>query len=87
MKFNNDFIGLSTTNKIGFSTDLIFFTDQSTGSNHKIEKITDDVIGKAIKTAATLVADDQHLLVEGNDFKLNISPNKTEEFLLSLIHI
>ena len=81
VKFNNDFIGLSTTNKVGFSTDLIFFTDQSTGSNHKIEKITDDVIGKAIKTAATLVTDDQHLLVEGNDFKLNISPNETEEFL------
>ena len=81
VKFNNDFIGLSTTNKVGFSTDLIFFTDQSTGSNHRIEKITDDVIGKAIKTAATLVADDQHLLVEGNDFKLNISPNKTQEFL------
>ena len=81
VKFNNDFIGLSTTNKVGFSTDLIFFTDQSTGSNHRIEKITGNVIGKAIKTAATLVADDQHLLVEGNDFKLNISPNNTQEFL------
>ena len=61
-----------------FSTDLIFFTDQSTGSNHRIEKITTNVLGKAIKTHATLVADDQHLLVAGNDFKLNISPNKTE---------
>ena len=81
VKFNNDFIGLSTTNIVGFSTDLIFFSDQSTGSNHKIEKITDDVIGKAIKTAATLIVDDQHLLVEGDDFNLNISPNNTQEFL------
>ena len=81
VKFNNDFIGLSTTNIVGFSTDLIFFTDQTTGSNHKIEKITDDVLGKAIKTNATLITDDQHLLVAGNDFKLNISPNKTQEFL------
>jgi len=81
VKFNNDSIGLSTTNIVGFTTDLIFFTDQSTGSNHRIEKITDDVIGKAIKTAGTLTVDDQHLLVVGDDFKLNISSNKTQEFI------
>ena len=81
VKFNNDFIGVSTTNVVGFATDLIFFTDQTTGSNHSIEKITTNVLGKAVRTHATLVADDQHLLVAGNDLKLNISPNKTQEFI------
>jgi len=83
VKFNNDFIGLSTTSAVGFSTNnLIFFSDQTTGSNHRIERISDDVIGKATKTAVTLTTDDQHLLVAGDDLKLNIFPNQTENIIL-----
>ena len=76
VKFNNNFIGLKQ------GSDLIFFNDQTTGSNHKIERLSGDVTGKAIKTAVTLISDDQHLLVAGDNLKLNISPNQTQEFIL-----
>ena len=89
VKINNDFIGLSTE-KVGFSTNNVFFKQIITGStdNAKLELITNNVIGQLRKVNGTVTVatatttGQQHGLSVGDKFKLDIKSNRTETFNL-----
>ncbi len=87
VKLNNDFIGLSTE-KVGFNTTSVFFKQIITGStdNAKLELLFDNVTGEArrvngkVIVASATTTGKQHNLTVGDEFKLNITANKSQTF-------
>ena len=87
VKINNDFIGLSTE-KVGFSTNNVFFKQIVTGltDNAKLELVFNNVTGDATRVNGTVTVatgttiGQQHGLSVGDEFKLDIKSKQTQTF-------
>ena len=87
VKISDEFIGLSTE-KVGFSTNTVFFKQIITGStdNAKIELLFDNITGDATRVNGTVTVatastiGQQHGLSVGDEFKLDITSKQTQSF-------
>jgi len=87
IRFNNEFVGLSSI-KVGFATNSLFFTSVQTtaGDDNKIETITDNLTGSlrrvngTVTVATATTIGQQHGLSVGDDFELHIQSNKIQTF-------
>ena len=87
VKLSDEFIGLATVRSyIGLSTAHVYFTGIDTywGDSNKLETIEDNITGKLTKINATVsvaaatTEGSQHSLIVGDDVRLNITPNQTQ---------
>ena len=89
IKFNNEFVGLSSI-KTGFLNNSLFFTSVVTtaGDDNKIQTITDNISGSlrrvngTVTVATATTTGQQHGLSVGDKFKLDIKSDRTEIFNL-----
>ena len=87
VKINDDFIGLSTE-KVGFSTNNVFFKQIVTGStdNAKLELLLNNITGDATRVNGTVTVatattiGQQHGLSVNDEFKLDITSKQTQTF-------
>ena len=89
VKLSDEFIGLATVrNYIGLSTAHVYFAGIDTywGDSNKLETIEDNITGKLTKINATVsvaaatTTGSQHPLIVGDNVRLNITPNQTQNF-------
>ena len=87
MCIRDRFIGLATVrNYIGLSTAHVYFAGIDTywGDSNKLETIEDNITGKLTKINATVsvaaatTTGSQHPLIVGDNVRLNITPNQTQ---------
>jgi len=87
LRLNNLYVGLATE-KVGFSTNTVFFTSVLTvgGDDNKIETITDNLTGSlrrvngTVTVATATTIGQQHGMSVGDDFELHIKSDKTQTF-------
>ena len=87
IKFNNEFVGLSSI-KTGFLNNSLFFTSVVTtaGDDNKIETITDNISGSlrrvngTVTVATATTTGQQHGLSINDEFELHITSGRTQTF-------
>ena len=87
IKFNNEFVGLSSI-KTGFLNNSLFFTSVQTtaGDDNKIETITDNISGSlrrvngTVTVATATTTGQQHGLSVNDEFELHITSDRTQTF-------
>ena len=76
-----DFIGLATS-KAGVASSSIFFVSNSTGNNHTLSQIKNNLTGIVKKVSANVILNNPHTLRVDDEVKFNIIPSKTQKFTL-----
>jgi len=87
LRLNNLYVGLATE-KVGFSTNTVFFTQVLTtgGDDNKLETITDNLSGSlrrvngTVTVATATTTGQQHNLSVNDNFELHVTSNKTQTF-------
>ena len=82
VNISNDFIGLATSKAFVGINSTLFFTDSSSGKNHTLTQVKDNITGTVRKVTARVVTDSDHRLQKGDDVRFHITPNRDQEFVL-----
>tara|TARA_R100000008_G_scaffold86370_1_gene79149 strand:+ start:2735 stop:16369 length:13635 start_codon:yes stop_codon:yes gene_type:complete len=84
VKLSSEFIGISTqkigvSTEVGFSSSRVYFTSQTEGSDHRLEKVTNNLTGNSKRTRANVTLDTIHGLSIGDDVTLVVDSNLIED--------
>ena len=82
VKKGTDFIGLATSKAFVGINSTIYFVDASTGDNHTLEQVKENLTGTVKKVFADVGVATAHGLQLGDEVTFGITPNAVQQFVL-----
>ena len=82
VKISTDFIGLATSKAFVGINSTLFFVDASTGDNHTLVQIKENLTGTVRKVFADVGVATAHGLQFGDKVTFGITPNAVQQFVL-----
>ena len=82
VKIANDFIGIATSKAFVGINSTLFFHESSTGINHTLSQVKDNITGTVRKVSARVQTTVDHRLEKGDDVRLHITPNEVQQIVL-----
>tara|TARA_B100001287_G_scaffold62682_1_gene50868 strand:- start:17185 stop:27846 length:10662 start_codon:yes stop_codon:yes gene_type:complete len=82
LKISTDFIGIATSKAFVGINSTIYFVAASTGDNHTLQQVKDNLTGTVRKVFADVGVATAHGLQPGDEVTFGITPNKVQQFVL-----
>ena len=82
VKISTDFVGLATSKAFVGINSTIYFVSASTGDNHTLQQVKENLTGTVKKVFADVGVATAHGLQLGDEVTFGITPNEVQQFVL-----
>ena len=82
VRVGTDFLGIATSKEFAGISSTLYFEGSTSGTNHTLAQIKDNLNGIVKKVSANVGVSTSHELQVGDEVKFDITPSKTQEFVL-----